>query len=139
MKKVSIAFLVVAVMCFAAYNKFRKDEVPVTKCIGLEAVLDKKRDRFNRDTVRNLVYKNEFSDPQFYSKIVHRIETCDWIKAKNMNIRKDTDGDLFALAGTPYRADALREKVAFEDKDSTFKCIVYNGIDYVVVVLSVWY
>jgi len=85
------------------------------------------------------VYKNEFSDPMFYSKIVHKIETCDWSKSKKLIKRDNVDGDRFALAGSPYRDDALREKVAFVTENFGFQCVVYNGTDFVLVVLTAWY
>ena len=123
-----------------AYNQsLAKGEVPITRCIGLHHDLDETRDRFNRDTVRNIVYKNEFSDPMFYSKIVHKIETCDWSKSKKLIKRDNVDGDRFALAGSPYRDDALREKVAFVTENFGFQCVVYNGTDFVLVVLTAWY
>jgi hypothetical protein len=141
MKKGTVALLV-ALAGFAgaiAYVKLRPDEVPVTKCIGLHPDLDKVRDRFNRDTVRNLVYKNNSSDPLFYSKIVAKIEACEWTKSKHLSKRDDIDGERFALVGSPYPEDALHEKIAFVAEDWRFQCVVYNGNDFVVVVLSAWY
>jgi hypothetical protein len=146
MKKGRIALVVALVALFLVVLQNRlnfwgylPDNVPVTRCIGLKPVLDKKRERFNRDTVRNLVYQNESSDPLFYSNIVQKVEACDWIKSKDFIRREDIDGDRFALAGSPYRDGAWREKTAFISKNWSFQCVIYDGTDFVLVVLTARY
>jgi len=146
MKKARIV-LMVAVVVFVGvilHNRlsfwgYLPDEVPVTKCIGLKPVLDKKRERFNRDVVRNLVYRNESSDPEFYSSICRKIEACDWATLKDPIRRSNIDGDRFGLAGSPFPDGPWSEKTAFISKDWSFQCVVYKGADIVLVVLTAMY
>jgi hypothetical protein len=139
-KRFTPLLLILAVaLSIVAYKTLKKDEAPITRCIGLHPDLDKTRDRFNRDTVRNIVYRNTASDPLFYSWIVHKIEACDWTKAKKLIKNGNVDGDRFALAESSFREDALREKIAFVSQDWRFQCVVYNGTDFVLVVLTSWH
>lgn len=123
-----------------AYEKLKKDEVPITRCIGLEPAYDEVRDRFNNDTVRNLIYENKSSDPLFYFKLVGRIENCEWVKANRL-VKQEPGGisDQFVFSVTNYKEEKLRESVVFVAPDGVFRCHVYNGTDFVLVVLSVWY
>ena len=138
-KTLWIILAVITISAFTIYNVTKKDEVPITKCIGLDPVLDKVRDRFNRDTVRNLVYINEALDPDFYASLVSKIEACSWTKDQQLLKQSNVHGDLFGLEGSAYSPDNLHDKVAFVAPDSMFDCVVYDGSDYVVVVLTARY
>ncbi len=119
-----------------AVNKVLTKEVPIVGCIGLEPVLDETRDRFRRDTVRNLVYENSSSDLNFYSEIIQKVESCEWVKKRGLEKKGDFEGDLFALADSPYPRDSLMGKTCFSSEDTRFTCVIYDGDHFVVVVLT---
>lgn len=121
------------------YQKYKDNEVPVVRCIGLEPALDEVRDRFNRDTVRNLVYLNDSGDPHFYESIVQKVESCERVISQRLFKRDNIDGYLFALDDSPYSPNDLHDKVAFISPDWNFYCVIYNGDAYVVVVLTSLY
>jgi hypothetical protein len=117
---------------------FRKD-VPIIECIGLRSTLDQKTKHFNRGVIRNVLYENKSDDPLFYSKIINSIKMCEWAKAKGLVEKDSVDGEIFILKGSPFQENSLFEKHAFVSKDWHFMCVVYNGGDFVLVVLTARY
>lgn len=138
--RVAFWISVVVLIGVICSNQFRKDEVPITRCIGLEADYDEVRDWFNSQTVRNLVYENKKADPQFYSTIVGRIENCGWVKDKKLEKREPADSsERFVFGVTDYTEEKLRASVSFRHPGNEFQCDVYDHTDFVLVVLSAWY
>lgn len=122
------------------YNQFGKDEVPITRSIGLKADYDEVRDWFNTQTVRNLVYENKNADPQFYAGIVGKIENCEWVKSMNLEKQEPAaDSERFVFGVTDYTEENLRGSVSFRHSGNEFQCNVYDHTDFVLVVLSAWH
>ncbi|RYD21959.1 MAG: hypothetical protein EOP88_09615 [Verrucomicrobiaceae bacterium] len=134
--RISVVVLI-GVIC---YNQFKKDEVPITRSIGLKADYDEVRDWFNTQTVRNLVYENKNADPQFYAGIVGKIENCEWVKTMKLQKQEPAgSSERFVFGVTDYTEENLRGSVSFRHSGNEFQCDVYDHTDFVLVVLSAWY
>ena len=110
------------------------EEVQIVKDIGLKPASDVTSDR-GLQVHRELIYLNSDKDPEFFSKIVGRVEQSSTIT--NLNCTKKPGRDMHgeSLKQNGFSDDQIKESVIFRSEDSRFHCSISDGGEFVIVII----
>lgn len=124
------------IFCLCMINCNRKH--PILSSIGLTPISDKTSKKgFSKH--RELIYKNTGNDPDFYKKIVSKIELSDAMKRDKYQKKSGRDMGAETLKCCGYNDSEIIESVTFKLENSKFACTISNGKRFVLVVLYTFY